>query len=233
MDASSSYGFRRAVRADKPLIDGWLRQPHVAAWWGPDASFDVGKLADPRQDVRIVTLDGRDIGYMQDYDPHGWEVHPFAGLAAGARGTDQFIGPAALVGQGHGPRFIAARMAALFAAGAPVLGTVVRHLERLLPHAPAWLIFICKRRRCSAPTRTPTIIAPSPPIARPGSPSPARRQTAPGGGTCRCRPSRRSEARRGAGRGQPKDIGTVPSCLRRRMRSCRCDQIASPVQLRM
>ena len=123
MDASSSYGFRRAVRADKPLIDGWLRQPHVAAWWGPDASFDVGKLADPRQDVRIVTLDGRDIGYMQDYDPHGWEVHPFAGLPAGARGTDQFIGPAALVGLGHGPRFIAARMAALFAAGAPVLGT--------------------------------------------------------------------------------------------------------------
>ncbi|MCB1358548.1 MAG: GNAT family N-acetyltransferase [Maritimibacter sp.] len=118
-----SYGFRRAVAADAPLIDGWLRLPHVAEWWGPEARFDPGKLADARQDVRIVTLAGREIGYMQDYDPHGWEGHPFAWLPPGARGVDQFIGPADMLGLGHGPRFIAQRLAALFAAGAPAIGT--------------------------------------------------------------------------------------------------------------
>ena len=123
MTASISYEFRRAGTADVPLIDGWLRLPHVAQWWGPEARFDAGKLADPRQDVRIVTLGDREIGYMQDYDPHGWEAHPFAGLPPGARGVDQFIGPADMLGQGHGSRFIAQRMAALFAGGAPAIGT--------------------------------------------------------------------------------------------------------------
>lgn len=123
MTVPIAYGFRRAVAGDVPLIDGWLRLPHVARWWGPEARFDPGKLADPRQDVRIVTLGGQEIGYMQDYDPHGWEGHPFAWLPPGARGVDQFIGPPELLGQGHGPRFIAQRVAAMFAAGAPAIGT--------------------------------------------------------------------------------------------------------------
>lgn len=60
---------------------------------------------------------------MQDYAVHGWDDHHFAYLPTGSRGIDQFIGPEQMVGRGHGSAFIAQRMRALFAAGAPVIAT--------------------------------------------------------------------------------------------------------------
>ena len=123
MDAPPRFAFRPATLDDLPLIAGWLAQPHVAQWWGDDATFDAEDLSDPRVDVRIVCRAGQPIGYMQDYDPHGWADHPLGFLPVGARGTDQFLGPADLLGQGLGPAFIAARMSELFGCGAPAVGT--------------------------------------------------------------------------------------------------------------
>jgi aminoglycoside 6'-N-acetyltransferase len=121
--ASGPYTFRAATMADLPLLRMWQRQPHVAEWWGSDEPYEADDLADSRVARWIVSTAGRAFAYMQDYAVHGWPDHHFAGLPDGSRGIDQYIGEPDMVGLGHGSAFIAARLAALFAAGAPVVAT--------------------------------------------------------------------------------------------------------------
>ena len=118
-----SYSFRRVVARDLDLLARWRAAPHVREWWDPDGLPDAADLADPRVARWIVSLDGRPFAYIQDYDVHGWEDHHFADLPTGARGIDQFIGEAGMLGQGHGTGFIGQRVRDLFAAGAPVVAT--------------------------------------------------------------------------------------------------------------
>ena len=123
MTVPGGYAFRPVTEADLGLIAGWLAEPHVRAWWGEDAAYDADDLADRRVARRIVSLAGRPFAYMQDYAVHGWPDHHFAALPAGSRGIDQFIGPPDMLGLGHGPAFVADRLRALFAEGAPVVAT--------------------------------------------------------------------------------------------------------------
>jgi aminoglycoside 6'-N-acetyltransferase len=119
----ASYGFRRVGTADTPTLDGWLKRPHVAQWWGPDAGFDGEALADPRSALWIVSLEGVPFAYLQDYDVHGWPDHHFRPLPPGSRGIDQFIAEPAMLKRGHGTAFIRQRLAAMFAVGVPAVGT--------------------------------------------------------------------------------------------------------------
>ena len=119
----SRYGFRRATLSDLPLLTTWQSNRHVRDWWGDEPAYDEDHLDDPRVTQWIVALDGTPFAYMQDYDVHGWDEHPFFHLPAGSRGIDQFIGEVALTGKGHGPAFIRQKMSALFDAGAPVIAT--------------------------------------------------------------------------------------------------------------
>ncbi|MEM9342584.1 MAG: GNAT family N-acetyltransferase [Pseudomonadota bacterium] len=115
------YDFRPVTAGDLALLNSWIARPHVAEWW--EEGFDIDDLRDPRVTHWLVTHNDQPFAFMQDYTPHGWEDHPFGYLPAGARGVDQFIGEAAMLGQGHGSGFIAQRVRALFAAGAPVVAT--------------------------------------------------------------------------------------------------------------
>lgn len=117
------YRFRSATLGDLPLLNRWVKEPHVREWWDDGESFDADDPTDPRVSAMIVCCDGVPFAYMQDYDVHGWDDHPFGYLPKGSRGTDQFIALPDMVGKGHGPEFIRQRMAELFAAGAPVIGT--------------------------------------------------------------------------------------------------------------
>jgi aminoglycoside 6'-N-acetyltransferase len=119
----AAYGFRRAQTADLPLLNGWLARPHVARWWGEDASFDGADPADPRRALWVVSLGDVPFACLQDYDVHGWPDHHFAQLPPGSRGIDQFIGEPALLNRGHGTAFIRQRLEALIAGGAPAVGT--------------------------------------------------------------------------------------------------------------
>jgi aminoglycoside 6'-N-acetyltransferase len=118
-----SYRFRLATPDDLSLLDHWHRQPHVREWWGDPEPYDLQDLADPRVAVMIVECDGSPMAYMQDYDVHGWDGHHFGYLPERSRGIDQFIGDPGMIGLGHGTAFIRQRMVALFAAGAPAIGT--------------------------------------------------------------------------------------------------------------
>ena len=43
------------------------------------------------------------IGYLQTYDPHLEDDHPYQDQPTGTLGLDQFIGEPDLIGKGHGP----------------------------------------------------------------------------------------------------------------------------------
>jgi aminoglycoside 6'-N-acetyltransferase len=119
-----AYSFRPAGEADLPLLRRWRAAPHVVRWWGaPEVEDPAEVLADSRVAAWIVAHRGRPFAYAQDYSPHDWPGHPFAHLPPGARGIDQYIGEADMLGRGHGSAFVRAHSDRLFAAGAPAVGT--------------------------------------------------------------------------------------------------------------
>lgn len=123
MSAGSSYSFTRVTQAELPVLREWQAQPHVREWWDGPEPGSGKELDDTRVARWVVSYAGRPFAYMQDYTVHGWDDHHFFDLPKGSRGIDQFIGEADMLGQGHGPAFIAARVKALFDAGAPVVAT--------------------------------------------------------------------------------------------------------------
>lgn len=123
MTSQSAYAFRLATLDDLDMLSAWQATPHVRAWWDTDAPYDAADLADHRVQRWIVSLSDRPFAYLQDYTVHGWKDHHFAHLPPGTRGIDQYIGDPEMVGIGHGPGFISARLKSLFDQGAPVIAT--------------------------------------------------------------------------------------------------------------
>jgi aminoglycoside 6'-N-acetyltransferase len=116
-----AYGFRPVTAEDLAMIAVWLDRPHVAEWWNDEDDKVVeirAAIADPSTQPYVVELDGRPIGYVQCYDPHLEDDHPYRDQPAGTVGIDQFIGEPDLVGIGHGSRLIAAFVDRLFRHGA-------------------------------------------------------------------------------------------------------------------
>lgn len=121
-DQASLYEFRPLAAADLPLVERWLRTPHVARWWG-DPEEEIANiasiLASDSTRAYLMLFSGRPVGYIQSYDIHAEADHPYRDQPVGSIGIDLSIGEADLIGKGHGPRFIAAFVDRLFAEGAP------------------------------------------------------------------------------------------------------------------
>jgi aminoglycoside 6'-N-acetyltransferase len=111
------------TEADLPLLAGWLAAPHVAEWWtdGIEASLAEIREAIDSIDTEplIVELAGRPIAYLQSYDPHLEDDHPYQDQPFGTLGIDISIGPAEMVGIGHGSAIVRQFVEALFDEGAP------------------------------------------------------------------------------------------------------------------
>ena len=127
---STAYRFRRMTDLDLPLVRQWLQTPDAAAWWGDlDEEMDnlAADLHEPGMRLWVVSLatdsGGVDFAFLQDYDPHRWDWHPFNDLPKGTRGIDQTIGVPEMIGKGHGSAFIAQHVQRLFDEGAPVVCT--------------------------------------------------------------------------------------------------------------
>jgi aminoglycoside 6'-N-acetyltransferase len=106
----AQYGFREMTADDLPMIKRWLSEPHVREWWGdPAEQFALvsGDLDEPAMDQYIVSVDGRDFGYLQCYDLTAWNSG-FGEHPKGTRGIDLFIGEADLIEHGHGSAMIRA-----------------------------------------------------------------------------------------------------------------------------
>jgi len=93
---------------DLPLIQKWLREPHVREWWGdPDAQFALvaADLDEPAMDQFILLAQDQPFGYLQCYSLTAWNMG-FGPQPEGTRGIDLFIGEVSMIGRGHGSAFI-------------------------------------------------------------------------------------------------------------------------------
>jgi len=119
-----AYTFRPAERSDLPMLAGWLRTPEVVRWWGePAAQYALLEedLGNPLMAMRIVSLNDQPFAYCQHYDVGSWPQQHFAGMPAGTRAIDAFIGEPAMLGCGHGSRFLRQLAEQLLREGAPLV----------------------------------------------------------------------------------------------------------------
>ncbi|MEP9387088.1 GNAT family N-acetyltransferase [Mesorhizobium sp. KR9-304] len=121
--AEPTYDFREVTEADLPMLRAWLAEPHVAEWWGEGPEVSLAEIVEAMESVEteplIVELDGRPIAYVQSYDPHLEDGHPYQDQPFGTLGMDISIGPPELVGKGHGPAIVRQFTAMLFEEGCP------------------------------------------------------------------------------------------------------------------
>jgi RimJ/RimL family protein N-acetyltransferase len=112
---------RPMTEHDLPLVDAWLRQPHVAMWWIPDTTVEA-EVAGYRENIvdgqdlathlLTVSVDGAPVGWCQwyrwaDYPPEAEAMEALPGEA----GIDYAIGDPAHTGHGAGTELIAALVA--------------------------------------------------------------------------------------------------------------------------
>jgi aminoglycoside 6'-N-acetyltransferase len=116
-----SLSLRPMTEADLPLIEGWLRLPHVARWWTPDTTAEA-EIAEYREElnrgdlagthVLIVAFGSAPIGWCQWYL---WADYPAAAEAMeaydGEAGIDYAIGDLGHIGRGVGTALIATLVA--------------------------------------------------------------------------------------------------------------------------
>lgn len=119
---SPRYDFRAVTERDLPLIATWLREPHVAEWWD-DPETEIAHIREHMDSVSVeplvVELNGRPIAYLQVYDPHLEDGHPYQDQPFGTLGIDLSIGPPELLGLGHGSALLRQFVDDLFEEGTP------------------------------------------------------------------------------------------------------------------
>jgi aminoglycoside 6'-N-acetyltransferase Ib len=117
--------FRLMEETDLPMLQAWIKRPHVREWWVGDeaempleafrATYLPRVMAEEQVTPYIAMLDGRAVGYAQSYVAMGsgdgwWENENDPGV----RGIDQFLAEAADLNQGIGTRMVRALVALLF-----------------------------------------------------------------------------------------------------------------------
>lgn len=122
-DPESVYDFRSMTEADLPILAEWLAEPHVAEWWAEGIEASLAEIREAMDSIDteplIVELDGRPIAYLQSYDPHLEDGHPYQDQPFGTLGMDISIGPPDLIGKGHGSAIVRQFSDMLFEEGAP------------------------------------------------------------------------------------------------------------------
>jgi aminoglycoside 6'-N-acetyltransferase len=120
-----AYDFRDATVDDLPLLGAWLAEPHVAEWWSDGVEASLAGIREALDSIDteplIVELDGRPIAYLQSYDPHLEDGHPYQDQPFGTLGIDISIGPPDLLGKGHGSAILRQFAEMLFEEGCPRL----------------------------------------------------------------------------------------------------------------
>lgn len=106
--------FRRLTDADIPALVAWMAAEHAQPWFGdeprsPERAREVyARELDGTSATRmwIVELDGRPIGYVQDYPVVAYDDFAVRVQDLQAIAFDYLIGEPDLVGQGIGTRMI-------------------------------------------------------------------------------------------------------------------------------
>lgn len=116
-----SYEFRKVERNDFPMLGEWLRSPELLKWWGdPEDEYRLIRhdVDDPKINLMIVSYNTKPFAYIQDYCVHDWPQEYFSQFATSARAIDTFIGVDAMIGKGHGSRYLTQHIQHLLCRGA-------------------------------------------------------------------------------------------------------------------
>ena len=92
-----------------PILDAWLRLPHVRRWWGdPDAALLEVRQRAPGSGHAMIYADALPVGYLcwQPYAPQDRDTIAWSALPEGAVDMDIMIGEVTYVGRGVGPQAI-------------------------------------------------------------------------------------------------------------------------------
>jgi aminoglycoside 6'-N-acetyltransferase len=120
----SNFTFRAVTRKDAALLKRWISSPHWQAWWG-EPDNDLAEIMDNLDsdsfEPMIVELDHRPIAYVQTYDPHMEDHHPYQDQPFGTLGIDISIGEAGDLNKSHGSAILVALADMLFEEGVPRL----------------------------------------------------------------------------------------------------------------
>jgi aminoglycoside 6'-N-acetyltransferase len=93
-------------------------------WWGApevEETLIAQDLDEPLMRQWIVEYERRPFAYAQAYPAHAWPQPHLAHLPDGAVVIDTFIGEPAMLGHGHGRRFLRLLAEMLLAEGAPIV----------------------------------------------------------------------------------------------------------------
>ena len=121
--AGAGYTFNAVGEAHFAMLGHWRSMLHVRRWWGsPAVEQEEEQLTDPNMAMWIVEFEGRPFAFVQDYDVHAWDAHPFAHLPHPSRGIDLYIGDPGMLRRGHGSTLLRQHVAYLFACGAHAVG---------------------------------------------------------------------------------------------------------------
>jgi len=103
--------FRPLGRSDFGLLERWLREPHVSAWWRERLDLagledKYGRRIDGVEPTRMFVIEyaGRPVGWIQWYHWADYEAHARKlGAAPEEAGVDLAIGDPEMIGVGLGP----------------------------------------------------------------------------------------------------------------------------------
>jgi RimJ/RimL family protein N-acetyltransferase len=110
------FDFRRLTDDDIPALVTWMAAEHAQPWFGDEprtaelARQHYARELDGSSATRlwVVLLDGRDIGFVQDYPVAAYDDYAVRVQDLPAVAFDYLIGEPDLVGRGIGPRMIEA-----------------------------------------------------------------------------------------------------------------------------
>lgn len=102
------YRFIKLTYDHLPILRRWFDEPHMRQWYGGASNLKsiAGHIEEGDVKSFLILHKHLPIAYLQSYEVGG--SHLYAAAAPGAIGIDQFIGPAAFLGRGHGSAFIRA-----------------------------------------------------------------------------------------------------------------------------
>ena len=108
----------------RPLIERWLRTPHVVRWWGVQEEF-LSALGDRSSDTHaLIAIGGRPVGYLCWQLPSREELQAakLTDLPENLVDIDIMIGEPECVGAGVGPRALTLLLERLESAGVEFAG---------------------------------------------------------------------------------------------------------------
>lgn len=109
-----SIAFRPLTRADFRDVVAWQARPHVARWWGEEATgleaaeAHYGPALDGDDPTRlwVLELNGRSVGFLQDYRIGDHPAYALLTARPDAVGFDYLLGDPGWVGRGVGTRML-------------------------------------------------------------------------------------------------------------------------------